>query len=235
MRSYAIVLGLLASATALTGCKGLFSPDNYDEPGSTLTGSVTYQGQPVPVATEQVELDIWQPGFDFEENIPVYVDQDGTFTAVLFNGDYEINLRNGVGPWVDNSSRMSFTVSGSTTIEVPVTPYYTVGNANIVNSGDVVQATFTVNSVNTGREVNFVGLYVSTTQFVDRTNQVVRVERNRADIPDLNGTINLSVALPSDIRVRPGPEPRTAVFARVGIAIVGKEDMVFSEVLEVGL
>jgi len=237
MKSFAVVFGLLASATVLTGCDGLFSPDNFDEPTSMLTGNITYQGQPIPVASDQVELDLWQPGaeFELEEDINLYVDQDGSFSAALFDGDYEYSLINGQGPWADNGARVPFQVRGNTTLEIPVTPYYTVGDANIsLSGGSAVQATFTINSVDTSRAVEYVGLYVSTTAFVDRSNQVVRTEMNGSQI-DVGGSISLSVNLPDDIRITPSPDPRTAVFARVGIKVVGKADMIFSLVEQVPL
>jgi hypothetical protein len=234
MRSRALVFALLGPVAILTGCD-VFSPDNYDEPTARLTGQVTYQGQPVPVATGEVELDLWQPDYELDEEIDVTVDQDGTFSAVLFDGSYEINLVNGQGPWVDDPTRIPFEIRGDMTLEIPVTPYYIVENANLVNNNDVIEATFHIGQVDASRPVEYVGLYVSTTTFVDRTNRIRSVEMDAAAIPDLAGTISLSIALPDDIRLAPGSAPREAVFARVGIKTVGVSDMVFSQVQKIGL
>lgn len=237
MKPYALVLGLLALTTVLSGCSDIFSPDNYEAPNSTLTGQVTYQGTAVPVATDRVELDLWQPGeeFELEQDIDVFVDQEGSFAAVLFDGSYEVNLIDGQGPWVDNATRIPFDVNGDTTIEVPVTPYYLVENPSIVNNNDVVEATFNIGQIDTSRDVEFVGLYVSTTRFVDRANEIGTDELDASAIPDLDATISLSFELPEDIREAPGSVPRANVWARVGIKTVGKAHLVYSPVEQLEL
>jgi hypothetical protein len=234
MRSSAIAATLVASVTVLAGCDNIFGTDNYDPPSSTLTGQVVYQGEPVGVRSDGVELELWQPDFELDEKIEVFVDQDGSFSAVLFDGSYEINLLAGSGPWVDNPERIPFDLRGEMTLEIPVVPYYTVQDESIANNNDVVEATFTLGQVETSRAVQYVGLYVSTTVFVDRTNQVVHVER-AGDQIDPGAPISLSVALPANIRVGPGPDPRTKVFARIGIKTVGVAEMLFSPVYEIGL
>lgn len=235
MRSSAIVSTVLASITVLAGCDNIFGTDNYDPPSSTLTGQVVYEGEPVGVASNTVELELWQPEFELDEKIEVFVDQDGSFSAVLFDGSYEINLLPGSGPWVDNPGRIPFELSGEMDLEVPVVPYYTIEGENIVNNNDVIEATFSIGQVEPSREIEHVGLYVSTTLFVDRTNQVVQTELAGGDIDDVGGTIDLSVELPDDIRVAPGPDPRTAVFVRVGVKTAGVADMIFSPVYEIAL
>lgn len=234
MRSSAIAPTLLASLTVLAGCDNIFGTDNYDPPSSTLTGRIVHQGEPVGVASNTVELELWQPEFDLDEKIEVSIDQDGSFSAVLFDGSYEINLLPGSGPWVDNPGRIPLQLRGETDLEIPVVPYYTVEGENIINNSDVIEAMFSIGQVEPSRDIEHIGLYVSTTMFVDRTNQVVQIELAGNDI-DLGGTIDLSVELPDDIRVAPGADPRTTVYARVGIKTVGVADMIFSPVYKISL
>ena len=59
----------------LVGCEY----DNYDPPRSFLTGTVTYNGNPVGVRSGATQLELWQHGYQLFEKIPVYIAQDGTF------------------------------------------------------------------------------------------------------------------------------------------------------------
>jgi hypothetical protein len=235
MRVRPALLTTLAAAL-LSGCDGITSMDNFDPPGSTLTGRVVYQGTPIGVRNAGVELELWQPGPEFELNtkIPVYVAQDGTFSALLFDGNYEINLLPG-GPWVTNTTRTTFELRGSMVLDVPVVPYYTVMNESIVNNNDVIQGTFTVGQVSTtGCPLQRVGVYVNTTTIVDRTHQVVRAELSGGAV-NLSAPVNVSVALPSNIRLTPSPEPRTAVFARIGVQSTCSGEMAYSQVQKIDI
>ena len=122
-----------------------------------------------------------------------------------------------------------------------MTPYYTITNAAVTYNGAVnapagaVQASFSINGVNTTRAVEFAGLYVSKTEFVDRTNQTARVERSLTQLGGVSGTKTLSVNLPPDIRLTPSPEPRTEVQARIGVKILGVAEMIFTPVFEIDI
>src|SRR4051812_34652244 len=86
--------------------------DNYDPPKSMLSGQVVYQGQPVGVRSNGVQLELWQPGYQFFTKIPIYVDQDGTFSAALFDGNYKLTRLKGNGPWADNTDTINVVVKG---------------------------------------------------------------------------------------------------------------------------
>jgi hypothetical protein len=217
------ILALLALATLLAACDyGVF--DNYDEPSSLLTGRVVYQGNPIGVRSNGVQLELWQPGYELNQKIPIYIDQDGSFSAVLFDGDYQLNLLAGNGPWVDIRDTLEIQVRGQAEVEVPVVPYYTIENASMAHSAGVVTANFELGSVDTSRELEYVGLYVSTTHFVDRSNMAVRIERELADIPSLDDPINLSVGLTDDLR------ERAEVYVRVGVKTEGVDELLFTPV-----
>jgi len=232
MRSTTSVLAPLAVAGLLVGCGDITSLDNYAAPSSTLTGHVVYQGQPIGVRNGAPQLQLWQPEFELNTSIPVYIAQDGSFSAAVFDGSYEVNLLDG-GPWVDNSTRMSVQINGDTNLELPVTPYYTVEDESISNVNDVIQAIFNIGQVDTSVDIQRVGLYVGVTALVDRNTNEVDVEQS--DGIDPNAPVNLSVALPADIRVTPSPDLRTKVYARVGVQAAGKTELVYSQVYEIGL
>lgn len=234
MKLRTILVASLAPLALLTGCDDIFGLDNFEEPTSVLTGQVVYQGEPVGVRSGGVELELWQPGFELREKIEVHVDQDGTFSAELFDGSYELNTLAGNGPWVDSGETITFELNGEANIDVPVTPFYTIENASISNNGGTIQATFNVNAVDASRAVEFVGLYVGRTLFVDRNTNVAEIERPAGAL-NLSAPITLSVTLPDDIHVTPSPDPRTDVFVRVGVKTVGRSEMLFTHVQKVGI
>ena len=81
-------------------CMWSCGKDNYQAPESTLTGTVVYQGEPVGVrgSNQSVRLQLWQDGFQTREPIDVYVAQDGSFSAALFDGQYKLITVPGSGP-----------------------------------------------------------------------------------------------------------------------------------------
>lgn len=217
------LLACLALAVSLGACEyGVF--DNYDEPNALLTGRVVYQGAAIGVRSNGVQLELWQPGYDLNQKIPIYIDQDGSFSAMLFDGDYQLTLLPGNGPWADSRDTIQVQVRGQAQVEVPVVPYYTIENSSIQHSGGAISATFDVGSVNTTRGVEYVGLYVSTTAFVDRTNMSVRTERPRSAISTLDDPISLSVGL------TPALAARGDVYARIGVKTAGVDELLFSPV-----
>ena len=241
MKSSALLVVTLASAAMLAGCDNMFGLDNFDEPNATLTGRVVYNGEPVGVRSGGVELELWQPGYELNQKIPVHVAQDGSFSASLFNGSYKLIPVRGNGPWVNTTDTLTVNVSGATSVDFPVTPYYTITNASVSYNGGVnapagaIQATFGINAVAGGADVEYAALYVSTTNFVDRTNRVAGVEQTPTQLGGIAGTKSLTVNLPANIRLTPSPEPRTEVQARIGLKIAGVSEMIFTPVFEVGI
>jgi hypothetical protein len=226
VKSCASGLASLAIVVSLAGCDfGVF--DNYDAPNATLTGRVVYQGNPIGVRSNGVQLELRQPGYELDEEILVYVGQDGTFSASLFDGDYLLTLTPGEGPWVDNSDTIRVQVRGQAQVDVPVVPYYTISNPAIGHSGGSIEATFNVESVNTTREVEYVGLYVSTTTFVDRNNMAVRTEMPRSAISSLDAPIELSVSLSAALA------QRSDVYVRIGVKTSGVAELLFSPVQKI--
>ena len=62
--------------------------DNYDEPTSTISGTVSYKGKPIGVrgTGEVVKLQLYQEGFQLKAPVQVYVGQDGSFKVKIFDG-----------------------------------------------------------------------------------------------------------------------------------------------------
>lgn len=211
-------LGLLAA-----GC----SKDNIKPPTSQLSGRITYQNQPLNVrGGGSVQLELWQRGEFFRNKIPVYVAQDGSYSATLFDGDYKLTRLRDNGPWQNQSDSITVQVSGNTVVDVPVQPYFTIGTTTITKSGTNVTASVQVNKIGT-RNLDGVVLYLGYTQFVDVSNQAAATTKAAADITDLTKPISLTAGIPSSAK--------GSIYARVGVRIQGVNELIYSPVQQITL
>src|SRR4030095_14645758 len=150
----------IAILVLVTGCK----KDNYDPPTSQLTGRVVFQGQAVGVRSNIIQLELWQSGYQLYTKIPVNVAQDGTFSAALFDGDYKLTRLKGNGPWADNTDTIAVQVRGATTVDVPVDPYFLTKSETITKAtATTINATFSLQRVNTTKNLELVRLYIGQT------------------------------------------------------------------------
>jgi len=227
-------LFVLMLAATIFSCK----KDNYDPPSSFVTGHLMYQGDTIDVERNAVHFQVFQYGFGRVG--PVSTDetfaQDGSYSTLLFPGDYKLTIPAGDGPfmWKQNASgapdSLSVTVSGAqTTADFEVTPYYMIRNAQISAAGGNITASCSlekiINDAN-AKDVEYVALYVNNTQFVSGINNVASASIAGADISNDN-SVQLSVAVPT---LTP---TQNYVFARIGLKMVNVEDLIFSPLVKV--
>jgi hypothetical protein len=177
------LLLLLIIVSVLGGCK----KDNREPPKSTLSGTVMVEGtkQAVGVASNRVQLELWQSGYALFQKISVYVDQDGTFSANLFDGEYKLVRLSGA-PWANNTDTITVNLKGSATVDVPVKPFFTLANDNIsFNPADTsITATFNVTRLDATKTADRVSLHLGLTNFVDAvTNQIPLPAANNDKAP----------------------------------------------------
>ena len=228
---YVLILGAIVS---FASCK----KDNYAEPGSFLTGKLMYNGDSIQVERNQVPYQLYQFGFGKVGPIAATFAQDGSFSQVLFNGNYKLIIPNGQGPFIwkqtadGNPDSLSVTMDGSQTLNLEVTPYYMIRNAQISGSGGNITASFKVEKIITdpamAKDIERVSLYINKTQFVSGGDNIGATNMVGSDITDPNN-ITLSVAVPNLATTQP------YVFARVGIKIANVEDMIFSPLQKISL
>jgi hypothetical protein len=253
MKTTSILLALAAPILLFSACDNITGLDNVDPPTSTLTGRVVYQNEVIGVRNNGVQLELWEPAY-FEKygqltKIQVNIKQDGTFSSVLYDGTYKLNLLPNNGPWVNSSDTTLIVLNGSANVDFAVRPYYTVitptytrGAATTAAPGGTVTGTFKVGKIDTSRAVEYVGLYIGTTWFVDRTNSVAianaQRERTGAAIASnltANSDIAITVTLPPTIYDSNSPWRRDFVYARIGVKTSGVTEMLFSQPFEVRL
>ena len=229
---YSILLA--AFCAGFVSCK----KDNYDEPASKLSGRLVYKGEQIGVERNQVPYELYQFGFGKVGPIGSSFDQDGKFSALLFDGDYKFIIPNGQGPFMYKKTAggapdtTNITLRGSQTLDIEVTPYYLLKTPQITGGAGKVTANFKVEKVITGadaKDIENVSLYVNKTQFVsesgeDRIAGPVRI--NGSAITDPNN-ISLQITVPT---IQP---TQNYVFARIGLKIQGVEDRIYSPVVKV--
>lgn len=211
---------------AIVACK----KDNYSAPTIKLSGQLMYKGSPIGVEYNQVPFNLFQAGFGKKGPINGTFEQDGSYSSLLFAGNYQFIIPNNQGPfrWNENSSGNRDTVNvqlqGDKVMDIEVTPFYMVRDAQITAAGGMANATFKIEKVITdanAKNISNVTLYINRTQFVSGNDNIKSTSINGADIVDVNN-VTLSVAIPAIVPAQ------NYVFARIGIKIDGVEDMIFS-------
>jgi hypothetical protein len=230
MKLYILNIALVIVTAA---CK----KDNYDAPTSRLSGKVVYKGEAIGMEYDQVKFEVYQDGFGKTGPIAEVFAQDGTYSLLLFNGDYKFIIPNGQGPfqWKQTPAGAPdttfITVSGSQELDLEVTPYYMIRNPQLKVAGGNIAGACKIEKIITGasgRDIESVSLYINKTQFVSGADNIAVKTVNGSDITDLNN-VNLSVAIPT---LTPS---QNYVFARIGIKMAGVEDRIFSPLVKLEL
>ena len=210
---------ILLIAIALASCEF----DNFEEPKSTLSGRLVYNGETLGLRSNGVELELWQRGYDLFQKIPVYVAQDGTFSAVLFDGDYKMTLIRGNGPWMDRTDSIDVQVRGSQMIDVEVQPYYVVNNTSVNVNGNNLSVTFTIDDINPDRNLEFAAIYMGRTSITDAV-------RNEGVFNIPADQIVLGTPLTVEFPIPEALARRSEIFVRVGAKTVGIPELVYTQV-----
>jgi hypothetical protein len=224
---------ILLSVAATLSCK----KDNYDAPGSRLSGHVVYKGEHIEVEYNQVGFELYQYGFGKTGPISAVFAPDGSYSMLLFNGDYKFVIPKGQGPFqwkqtpLGAPDTMDITLSGSQELNIEVTPYYMIRNPQFTASGGNVSGTFNIEKIITGtsaKDVENVSLYINKTPFVSGADNIAVKTVKGVDITDPNNVV-LGVTIPT---LTPA---QGYIFARIGLKIAGVEDRIFSPVKKIDL
>lgn len=211
--------------------------DNYDAPSSALKGRLLYNSEEIGLEYDRVFLELYQPGFGKKGAIAASFAQDGSYSALLFDGNYKLIIPNGQGPFQWNqhttgvNDTLSVAVNGSQTLDLQVIPYYLIRNAVYKASGTELTATFRADQIITGnaaKNIERINLYVNKTQFVSGSDQIANTELSGNAITD-PAALSLKVTVPAIVPAQ------NYVFVRIGIKIEGIEDMIFSPLQKIQL
>lgn len=227
------ILGMMGIAASLASC----SYDNYDEPSFQLEGRIVYQGEPIGVSYNDVYIELWESGWQRLGNIGVAVDQDGSYSSLLFKGDYKMIIPNNQGPFrkitndQSGNDTIPISLTASRTMDIEVMPYYMIRNTSISGETNKVTATFDLEQIITdsnAKNIQEVSLYVSKTAFVDNRTSIATANRGGGDLDDLS-SIALEVTVPERVPTQ------NYAYARIGVKLEGVEDRIFSQIVKVNL
>ena len=241
-------LPLILLIAVLGGCK----KDNREPPTSTLTGAVLVEGTktPVGVASNGTQLELWQYGYALLNKIVVHIDQDGTFSAKLFNGNYKL-VRLGGAPWSANTDSIDVTINGAALIEVPVKPFFTVGGETYTYAAadTSLTASFAVGRLDATKTADRVSFSIGLTNFVDaQTNQIPIPAATNDKAPASN-----YLTVPTTIKIPLNPNRYTGtanaelrrqltlalqkgyLFGRAGVRTSGVTQRFYTQVKEIPL
>lgn len=208
---------LLVLAWVLAAC----AIDNMDEPKSHVSGKIVYQGKPIGVRASggAVKLEIWQSQFGASAAMDVYVAQDGSFSAMIYDGPCRLVAKDGVGPWKNTHDTIRFDMNGSVELEYPVVPYFTINDEKYTLSADsVLTATFRVDRIVDDATIQACGLIVNRTRFVDMTSS----DGSVAGMMDGDGMVTATFDIKQLMR------EQKFLFARVYVKIKDVEEAIYS-------
>lgn len=251
MKRKFIFLILLALVISFTSCK----KDNYTEPGSFLTGKIVYNDEPINVEYDKVNLQIWQFGFGKKDYIASAIGQDGSFSSLLFDGNYRLVFAPNQGPFMTKiisaaeKDTIFVSLNGSQTLNIEVIPYYMVKDAAFTSNASVISATCKLDQIITdanAKTVERVTLYINKTNIVSGSNYFSDSKSDlKKDVPAasitalnaaLTATATANVSAADLTLTMPVFVPaQTYVFARIGLKIAGVEKLIFSPITKVTL
>ena len=219
-----LILSLLATwVIAIISC----SPDNYDKPTSPFSGRVVYKDQPLGIrgSSSDVYLLFFQDGYELKSSFACIVSQDGSYSAMLFDGTYKLVMNALRGPWVNNPDTVVVVVKGKTVKDYPVTPYYTLSNISYNLSGTRLRASFDVTLVDGSRAIEYVALMVNKTQFVDigSNTHVAWTQVTGANAVPGHFDMELDISNVSNYPF---------LYARVGVKIAGIDHAIYDTKVE---
>ena len=225
MKSKIISFIILFVVLLIAGCEF----DNYDPPTSLLTGAVTYNGNNVGVRSGGTQLELWQYGYALRSKIPVYIDQNGEFSARLFDGNYKL-VRLAGAPWQNQTDSISVTVRGNTTVEVPVIPYYTITNENFTYNSTTGEITSTCNVTKIGTlNISSLTLYVGVTSIVDANNS------SQTNVLSSGSLTDLSTAKTNVVTLNAANKARSYIYVRLGVQTSGVGERLYTQVQKITL
>jgi len=193
--------------------------DNFSAPESMLSGKITYNDESIGVRSNALQLELWQHGYQNFTKIPVHIDQDGTFSAMLFDGNYKLVRMNGA-PWENNTDSIDVVVKGNTVVDVPVVPYFTISNAAYSRNAKQITATFTVNRVSNQRELRAVRLFLGRTIITDNGYNIASAEKPASEVT-LGTAVTLTVTIPDS-------HTEKFLYARIGVETEGIGQLLYS-------
>jgi hypothetical protein len=218
-----LIIIIIISGLLLSSCK----IDNFDPPKSVITGSVIYQGTTLGFRSNALNLQLWQPGFGTNSSVSVAINQNGTFTALMFDGSYKlINASGTTQPWVIRTDTVFFDLKGTANVDYEVVPYYVITNDTYAKSGTNMTANCKIAKVATTATLTNATLYISRTAICNENYKEASQQLALAAMPDLNN-VNFTVAIPQRLLTQ------GYCFVRIGVKPSQSSERLYTQIQKI--
>lgn len=222
INSLILILGLFL----VTGCE----LDNFDEPKSEFKGRFVYEGEALQLRGTAYDNDCmmyaYQEGPEYEDRgaINLFVNSDGEFNSLMYNGFYKIVLRQDRGPWIPRKDTIEVNIKGNQILDVEVTPYFLIKDTEIDSQNKVVKVKCKINQVVETASIDRAVIYISKTKLVDNVAKIAEKSFTNLTPGEHEFTFDLSDNGVTDAA--------KFLYARVGVKARQGNDYIFSEVTQ---
>ena len=237
----------LLATTLLTGCK----KDNFDPPSTWMTGRLVHNGAPVymdgsPSDANDEIIQFFQDGFGKHEGWGIRVKYDGTYSSLLFDGEYKLMPKMTITyPWewtgwpqhTDDQGQtvldtMVFTIRGNYVVpDIEITPYFEISDFKVTTDVTNINASFSVKALfpdDPDIELTDARLYVGPTRLVNSSTPITQ----SADEVSTERPIEISMPASKYIDGYIN-NFRDYCFARVAVKTSKSDRWLWSEILKV--
>lgn len=218
-----------ALALCFTACEY----DNYDAPGSHFSGRITYNGEPLGFGYNEVYIELWEQGdWQLKQAIRVNVDIDGSFSQVLFDGDYKMVIPASARPFVVEQDTVLLKIRGNRQMDIEVTPYYTIEDVKYTYNAetDKLECTCAVRQVVTdpalAKSVNVMREYVGKTAYLYQGSHINWHTLNTQNNP--GGSLDNVVFSGPAVNSSKLPAAQNYIFGRVAVQVNGISAMLMT-------
>ena len=211
--------------------------DNYDEPGAKLVGNVQYKGTNVQVKGTggTIQLQLYQTGYELTSPITVYVGQDGTFSAELFDGTYKMVTKDNNGPWVNTRDTTIVKLSGSAQVNLEVTPYFVLSDASCSISGNTVTVKFSLAKIVSSTSISYGTVAVGHTALIDEQNNDMSVKVGASNLQEGTNTLTFNVTDSQLATLKKNASKYNRVSVRVSVRSTDSNQSNYSDVVNLNL
>ena len=222
INSLILILGLFL----VTGCE----LDNFDEPKSEFKGRFVYEGEALQLRGTAYDNDCmmyaYQEGPEYEDRgaINLFVNSDGEFNSLMYDGFYKIVLRQDRGPWIPRKDTIEVNIKGNQILDVEVTPYFLIKDTKIDFQNKVVKVKCKINQVVETASIDRAVIYISKTKLVDNVAKIAEKSFTNLNPGEHEFTFDLSDNGVTDAA--------KFLYARVGVKARQGNDYIFSEVTQ---
>lgn len=186
--------------------------DNFDGPNATLKGRIVYENQNIGVRTNGPKLELWQDGYALKKSIPIYIAQDGTFSANLFKGQYKL-VRKADAPWLAQlKDTIIVDVKGTTELDVEVTPYFIIKNEKINLENNQINIQFEIKKIVESAHVSAANIYFDKGILTDHNRNESKIDIPIGDlIDDEPILVQTNISIPEKLK------DENYIFIRIGV------------------